>query len=242
MAEQASDMQDGPAADTVEVAAECFGTKVPHSRFLHEKRITRINAGRYEGEEIKGALAVVKKDDTVLEIGIGLGVVGGVIATNCQPAATHAYEANPELIDTINALYQLNDIEDRITVHNEVLLAGPDQPKTIPFYLHNSFLGSSLIGEESGKRRRVDVPTRDFDATVGALGANVLVMDIEGGEQELLRHADLSPFRAIVLEFHPKVYGVEGMQECKKILTDAGFVKKDDVSTRTVWTCVRSGA
>ncbi len=222
-----------------EVAAECFGTKVPPSSFLHEKRIERINNGRYEGEEIQGSLAVVQPGDTVLEIGIGLGVVGGVIATNCAPAAVHAYEANPELIDAINALYVLNGIEDRIAVHNEVLVTGDDRPETIPFYLHNSFLGSSLIGDDNAKRRRVDVPTRDFDATVSDLGANVLVMDIEGGELDLLRGADLSPFRAVVLEFHPKVYGVEGMKECKKILTSAGFMKKDDVSTRTVWTCVR---
>ncbi|UWQ08846.1 FkbM family methyltransferase [Aliiroseovarius crassostreae] len=222
-----------------DVAAECFGTKVPMSRFLHEKRIERINKGRYEGEEIKGSLAVVQQGDTVLEIGIGLGVVGGVIATNCAPAAVHAYEANPELIDTINDLYVLNGIEDRISVHNQVLLTGDDRPDTIPFYLHNSFLGSSLVGEDNEKRRRVDVPTRDFDTTASEIGANVLVMDIEGGELDLLRGADLSRFRAVVVEFHPKVYGVEGMQECKKILTGAGFVKQEDVSTRTVWTCVR---
>lgn len=222
-----------------EVAAECYGTKVPPSRFLHEKRIERINKGRYEGEEINGSLAVVQKGDTVLEIGIGLGVVGAVIATNSAPAAVHAYEANPELIETINALYALNGIEDVISVHNEVLLVGEERPETIPFYLHNSYLGSSLIGEGNARRRRVDVPTRDFDATVAEHGANVLVMDIEGGELELLRGADLTPFRAVVLEFHPKVYGEDGMRECKEILTSAGFVTKEDVSTRTVWTCMR---
>ncbi|KPN63198.1 hypothetical protein AKJ29_10895 [Aliiroseovarius crassostreae] len=100
--------------------------------------------GALKGDEIKGSLAVVQQGDTVLEIGIGLGVVGG---------------------------------------------------------------------EDNEKRRRVDVPTRDFDTTASEIGANVL-------------------------EFPPKVYGVGGMQECKKILTGEGFVKQEGVSTRTVWTCV----
>ena len=64
-------------------------------------------------------------------------------------------------------------------------------------------------------------------------------MDIEGGELELLRHADLGQFRAMVLEFHPEAYGVEGMRECKAIIRDAGFERLPEKSTRTVWTCER---
>ncbi len=229
-------------ADDGAFAAQCYGVKVPHSPFLHEKRIARIKAERYEWQEIRGALAVVKTGDTVLEIGIGLGVVGAVIAVNRAPQRIHAFEANPELIDTINALYSLNGLNDVISVRNEVLLTGDALPKTVPFFLNQSFLGSSLLGDDKGNRRRVEVPTRSFDQTVSETGANVLIMDIEGGELELLRGADLTPFRAIVLEFHPETYGVEGMRECKKILHDAGLVRVPECSSRTVWTCVRDGA
>ena len=65
-------------------------------------------------------------------------------------------------------------------------------------------------------------------------------MDIEGGELALLEAMDLSPFRAIVIEFHPEAYEVKGMRRCKTILREAGFQKVEEVSSRTVWTCTRA--
>ena len=58
--------------------AECMGVKVPPSPYLTEKRIERINAARYEGQEIAGALHVVGPEDRVVEMGAGLGIVGAV--------------------------------------------------------------------------------------------------------------------------------------------------------------------
>lgn len=223
-----------------EIAAECLGVRVPASRFLHEKRIERINAARYEGQEIAGALHVVGEDDTVLEIGAGIGLVGAVIAANCRPRAVHSFEANPDLIPEIEALYAANGLQDRIGVRNIVLVSDPDRPETMPFHVHNSYLGSSLIGDQARAARTVDVPTAGFAETCAEIAPTVLVMDIEGGELDLLRHADLTGFRAVVLEFHPAAYGVDGMKECKSILRDAGFERVDEKSTRTVWTCLRA--
>ncbi len=226
-------------SDTQTVAAECLGVKVPMTRFLHEKRIERIKAARYEGQEIEGSLHVVTPDDTVLEIGAGIGLVGAVIAHNANPKAIHAFEANPELLDAINELYALNDLQDRISVTNQVLISAQDRPEALQFHIRTSYLGSSLLNPGNRPSNVVDVPTASFAAVCERIQPTVLVMDIEGGELELLRHADLSCFRAIVLEFHPEAYGVDGMRECKTILTDGGFERVDDKSTRTVWTCMR---
>lgn len=222
------------------IAAECLGVKVPASDFLNDKRIERINAARYEGQEIAGALHVVRETDVVLEIGAGIGVVGAVIAVNRTPKSVHSYEANPNLIPTIRALYAANGITDRISVENTVLVSGTKRPETMPFFVHNSYLGSSLDGDPDRAKEKVDVTTADFSAVCEQINPTVLIMDIEGGELELLRHADLSPFRAIVLEFHPGAYGREGVTECKQLLKSAGFVKVDDKSTRFVWTCERA--
>lgn len=226
-----------PASD--EIAAECLGVKVPMSQYLHENRIERINSAEYEGQEIRGSLHVVGEEDVVLEIGAGIGLVGAVVATNCLPKAVHSFEANPELIPEIERLYRVNGLEGVISVRNTVLLSAADRPDSIQFHLRNSYLGSSLVEAAGRIRKTVDVPTASFAEVCADLKPTVLVMDIEGGEQELLRHADLSGFRAVVLEFHPKAYGVDGMRECKKILTDAGFERVNEKSTRTVWTCVR---
>ncbi len=225
--------------DSPEIAAECLGVRVPASPFLNEKRIERINAAQYERQEMAGALHVVRPDDVVLEIGAGIGLVGAVIAANAKPRAVHSYEANPELIPSIRALYSANDLGGRISVKNAVLVSAPDRPETMTFHLHSSYLGSSLIEPEGRQTRAVEVPTEGFSEVCAALKPTVLVMDIEGGELELLRHADLSGFRAMVLEFHPNAYGVDGLRECKTILRASGIERIAEKSARSVWTCAR---
>lgn len=225
--------------DDTSIAAICKGVRVPQSPFLTDTRIERINAARYEGDEIAGALAVVRPGDRVLELGAGLGIVGAVTAKNAQPEAMLSFEANPELVPHIRSLHRENGLDGVIELRNEVLVSAPERPDSMTFYVQNSFLGSSLHDKTSRKTRAVEVPTADYHATVKAFRPNVLIMDIEGGELEFLRHADLTGIRAVVIEFHPSVYGKDGMQTCKSALRDVGFKKNDALSTRLVWTCTR---
>src|SRR5690606_15260095 len=121
-------------------AAECLGVRVPHSPFLNERRIERINGARYEGQEIRGALHVVRPGDRVLEMGSGIGLVGAVVAANAKPAEVRSYEANPALIPHIQALYALNGLESVISVRNEVLVGGDTRPETMEFHISGSYL------------------------------------------------------------------------------------------------------
>lgn len=225
--------------DKTDSAASCHGVRVPPSPFLTETRIARINAGRYEREEIAGALDVVRPGDRVLELGAGLGIVGAVVAKNARPAAVLSFEANPELFPHIDALDRANGLAPIIERRNAVLISAPDRPSTLPFNLHNSFLGSSLVDNPARRSRTIDVPTEDFHAVVAAFRPDVLVIDIEGGEGDLLAHAILDGIRAVVIEFHPNIYGKNGMKACKRALRAAGFEKRAARSSRLVWTCAR---
>lgn len=221
------------------IAAECMGLRIPHSPFLTETRIRRLEEGRYEGQEIQGALALVQPGDRVLDLGAGLGVVGAMTALHAAPDAVLSYEANPDLVPAIESLHRLNGLADRIELRNAVLWAGPDRPETVTFYRHGSFLGSSLTPNAPERARPVAVATEPFEAVRAAFRPTVLIADIEGAEAELLEHADLSGIRAVVIEFHPKLYGRAGMRRCKAILERNGFVKREDVSTRQVWAAER---
>lgn len=222
------------------IAARCHGVDVPVSPFLNETRTARIAAERYERQEIAGALDVVGPEDIVLEMGAGLGIVGAVTAKNAKPKKVFSFEANPDLLPHIEALYRQNRLQSKIELKNAVLLSGPDQPETITFHRHNSFLGSSTVARPGRRSRAVDVPTRDFDSVLQETGATVLLIDIEGGELALLEHANLRGLRAIVIEFHPGVYGQQGMKRCKSLLRRAGFRRLDETSSRLVWTCTRA--
>lgn len=222
--------------------AECHGVKVPDSPMLTPVRIERINAARYEGQEIAGALEVIREGDKVLEMGAGIGLVGAIVAKNGKPSKVVSFEANPNLIKHINALYKLNRLSKTIEVRNEVLISAADAPETVAFHIRNSYLGSSLIEDNNRATTRVDVPTAQYAKLHKDLAPDVLLMDIEGGELDFLRHASLDGIRAIVIEFHPDVYGREGMRECKTLIEKAGFAKLSDHCTRFVWTCVRDVA
>lgn len=218
----------------------CRGVAVPASPFLTETRQRRMAEERYEADEIAGALAVVRPGDRVLELGAGLGVVGAVIAKNANPKAVLSFEANPDLIPHIRALHDLNGLQDRIELRNQVLMSAPERPDTRTFYLRNSFLGSSLVDADNRQTRPVEVPTASFDAVIEEFRPDVLIMDIEGGELEFLEHATLKGIRAVVVEFHPTVYGAGGTRTCKDRLRSMGFRKSEGVSTRHVWTCTRN--
>lgn len=219
--------------------AECYGVKVPDSSFLSLQRIERINAARYEGQEIAGALSIVQKGDRVLELGAGLGLVGAIVAKNAAPERVLSFEANANLIEPIRSLYALNRLGKKISVRNEILLAEPDAPKEIPFYLKKSYLGSSLVDSDRRTTTRVEVATASYAALHEEFAPDILLIDIEGGELQFLRHANLEGVRGLVIEFHPEAYGRDGMRECKSILTRAGFSRIAKHTTRYVWTCVR---
>ncbi len=232
-------MTQAAQSDNFDHDLKCLGVSVPVSPYLTESRIERIRTARYEGQEIAGALAVVGPEDRVLELGAGLGIVGAVIARNCRPAEVRSFEANPDLIPHIQALYHANDLTDRITVTNRIMLSQDPRPATVPFFIRNSFLGSSVVENPIRASRQVDVATGDFNHLCQEYRPTVLIIDIEGGELELLRKADLDGIRAVVIEFHEEVYGRDGAQACKQILLEAGFEKRPEHCSRVVWTCER---
>lgn len=213
------------------------GLHVPMSRFVDARRSRRIADGTYEGREVAGALALVREGDRVLELGAGIGVVGGTAALLRRPARHVAYEANPALIAEVAALNALNGLAASEVRHG-VVDAAAQRPATRPFYMPRSYLGSSL--REHPGHRRVEVPTHAWDEVVADLRPDVLLCDIEGGELDLLRAADLGGLRAAVVEFHPDLYGVPGMRACKRALRAAGLEPVKDLSTRTVWAAERA--
>lgn len=224
-------------ASKIETVATCHGVKVPNSPMITPERAERINTARYEGQEIAGALAVIRPGDHVLEMGAGIGLVGAIAARNGKPAKVMSFEANPNLIEHIRALYRLNRLSKKIEVRNEVLISDPNAPKAMTFHIRNSYLGSSLIDSDTRATTQVEVPTASYSDVHAAFAPDVLLMDIEGGELDFLRHASLDGVRAIVIEFHPGAYGKDGMRECKSILENAGFSKLEGHCTRHVWTC-----
>lgn len=225
---------------TTTIVAACHGVEVPSSPHLGPKMIESINAGRYEGGEIAAGLACIPKGARILELGAGAGVVGAILAKNLAPAAMMSVEANPGLIPNIRELHVHNGLADLIDVRNTVVLSAPDAPADVTFHVRGNFLGSSLTPVREDKTRPVTVPVTRYDDLRRDFPHDAIMMDIEGGELDFLRHADLSGVKVIVAEYHRGIYGGEGFRECRKLLHRNGFRLAEEHSTPAVWAMVRA--
>jgi FkbM family methyltransferase len=214
---------------------------VPNSHAVGPKWLVRkINKGRYEKEEIAGALHLVKSTDRVLECGAGIGIVGTSVAHNCKPQKILSFEANPHLIKVIEATYRQNGVDDRISVIHGALIAGEDIPEDIEFNVSKRFAFSSLDTSQRELSETIRVPVHDFAKVKSDFRPTALLMDIEGGELGFLEAADLDGIDVIVMEFHPDVYGTEGMERCKALIRQAGLEPVARRSTETVWAAMRT--
>ncbi|MBJ2153793.1 FkbM family methyltransferase [Paracoccus sp. IB05] len=222
---------------TLTIVATCHGVEVPDAPILGPRMIEAMNNHRYERQEIECGLAVIPKGARILEMGAGAGVVGAVLAKNCAPVSILSIEANPGLLPHINRLYEHNGLQDLISVRHSVVFSAPDAPGTVTFNVAGNFLGSSLAELPGKKTRAVEVPVLRYSDLTKEYPHDTIMMDIEGGELDFLRHADLSAVNTIVLEMHKDVYGREGMQECHQLFRTAGlsFDEENSASRVHVW-------
>ena len=122
-----------------------------------------------------------------------------VLARHLAPAAILSVEANGGLLDNIRALHAHNGVSDLITLRHGVVLSEPDAPAEVEFFVMGNFLGSGLTARNPDRAQSVTVPVIRYEALKREFPHDAIMMDIEGGELEFLRHADLSGVKVLVL-------------------------------------------
>lgn len=218
------------AAEQPKIVATCHGIEVPDAPHLRPGMIAAMQTGGYERHELAIGMAAIKPGARVLELGAGSGVVGAVLWRHCQPAAMLSVEANPHLIPHISALYDLNGLAEGITLRHGVVLTAPNAPDSITFYVNGNFLGSGLVPQKIDRAEAVEVPVLHYGALKTAFPHDTIMMDIEGGELDFLRHADLSGVDTFIAEMHRAIYGREGMMEIRSLLQAAGLAMDEGAS------------
>lgn len=208
------------------------GLRVPiHGAHVVKPIKDELMANRYEVPEIEALLALLRPGDRMIEVGVGLGVVSGIAARAVPDADIQCFEANPELMNPIRELHDVNAITS-ITLNNAILVRGAGG-KMADFHIHWSFAEGSLIAS-GGTARTVQVPTVSLEETLATFRPDVLVVDIEGGEDALLSGLDLTGVRALVLELHPTVITRAAEIRIYKACAAAGLYPRVDLSSATV--------
>ncbi len=208
---------------------EIEGIRIPDDPAIITPKIRRaIETGRYEREERAGTGKFLRPGDRVIELGAGIGFVSAYIAKRLGVRDVMCVEADPQLCAFIARVHRENGIEG-VEIRNLVALNDAGTPGTVPFYVRAPFWSSSLDPGEAYERR-IEVPAERLSALVRAFRANVLIVDIEGGERDLFAPIDLAGVDRIFLEIHTRKIRRIGIRKCFDALSAAGFAYDQQVS------------
>ena len=176
-----------------------------------------LEAQEYEQAELAALRAVLNTDDMVMEIGTGLGFLSAWCARRVGSSQVFTFEANPVLEQPIRRLYELNGVSP----HLEICVLSESAGSAV-FYPQKEFWASSILAG-NGTGAGITVTARSFEEARASIRPTLLIVDIEGGELELIRHARLDGIRHILIELHPDVIGEEGCEAVVATLARAGF-------------------
>lgn len=197
------------------------GIRVPFVPSIITPKIERpMRNNRYEGGECANLRRILRPGDRVLELGAGVGLLSTVAALIPGIESVTTIEANPDLIPLIRETHLLNGV-NTVDLRNGVATA-EDGPE-IDFYLRPDFWASSMEPDSRAYSRKVSLRRWGLKELIAEVNPTVIVSDIEGGEMGLFDGADLSGVRAMVVEFHPKVYGEDGLARILAALAAKGL-------------------
>jgi FkbM family methyltransferase len=192
--------------------ADIASVRLPLDRALISPPTERSFARQtYERPEATLVRGLIRPGDTVLELGAGLGFISAFVRRHTEAGRIVTYDANPAIIAYIGRMHALNVIDD-IEVRHAVVMAEPSGP-TVAFYIAPEFYVSSL--EPAPGCRKVEVQTERLDEVLAEVRPDVLMLDIEGGEGDLLEADSLDPIRSVAVELHgPDMHerGLRAMQ------------------------------
>ena len=190
---------------------------------MGEGPVRALREGQYEGGELAAIERYIKKTDVVLEMGTGIGFITLFCAKIVGDSNVHSFEANPQLQPLIQRNFDLNDLHPNLTF---AVLGDADGE--VEFNVEPEYWSSSRL-HRSNQSTRVTVPQLSVNEVLREIRPTMLVMDIEGGECDLVPRMELSGVERVMIELHPYVTGVEQAGEVVKRFRESGFVQR--------WSC-----
>lgn len=171
----------------------------------------------YEDTERNILLKILKPGHRVLELGTGLGFISLLASRICGPENVNTYEANPTIEPLIRENFRLNGVEPRLHMS-----AVTRDGRKLSFNASDNIISSSHF-ERGVSGKALEVDSVAFSEVLRIHSPDVLVMDVEGGEYELLMLDHLGPIKHILVELHPHIIGQEKVDEIRSHLAAKGF-------------------
>lgn len=173
----------------------------------------------YEREEVSILIKVLNKEDIVMEVGAGMGFLS-IFCSKRNNNKVIAYEANPDLIRLIKYNYKLNNVTPEI---KNIILS--DKKEKVDFYLEKNFYSSSTV-QRTREAEVIKIQTEDINTEIIKYKPTFLIIDIEGGEKDLVKKINFekNSISKLLIELHPHIIGDEKVNDIIKYLMNNNFL------------------
>jgi FkbM family methyltransferase len=188
----------------------------------------------YEPLEIAALQSTLNEQDVVMELGAGLGFLATYASKRIGSERVFTYEANPALEPLIRDTFAVNGVTP--TLQLCVLGQSAGERK---FFTDDDFRASSTV--PSGEHQReIRVAVKRFDDELERIRPTFLIVDIEGGEYDLVQWSSFDGIRKILIEVHENAIGLAGIEAVRSTLARAGFAMDPRLSKGPCWFLSRS--
>jgi FkbM family methyltransferase len=177
--------------------------------------------GDYESPERSLLEKYLSPDDRVIELGAGIGFLANAYGKRCPGQSHLAIEASPVMAGLArDNTRHLGNVE----VLNALAMKAP---QSVPFHMYKDFWASSIepIHLKDPARRLVEivqVRTVNLDDLIADHRATMLICDIEGGEDDLVRTFALNVPK-VLMELHWPQLGISRAVRILKTFEERGY-------------------
>lgn len=185
-----------------------------------------IDNKKYESGEITIIKKTLKKDDRVLELGTGLGFISAFCAKNIGSANVFTFEANSYLKQSISDLYIRNHVNPALKFN----ILGKEN-KIIFFYVNKNSLLASGLQRTSVRAQRIEAKQENLNEKIKDIKPTYLIMDIEGGEYDIIKEIEFQTIHKVQFELHPDVLDKKKVSDIFLKLESSGFKRNESLST-----------
>lgn len=177
--------------------------------------------GWYEIEEFKAIKAHLVGTDSVLELGSGVGYLATICSDIVGSEQVTTVEANPDMIPIIQ--HNLGVAGHSNTKVINGVAVETQRGETEEFYVPPAFWASSRKKREGTGHKQVSVPSFALRTLIDEVSPTVLIVDVEGAEDEFFFFDLPSELRLVIIELHPVHYPQSAINALFLRLLGQGF-------------------
>lgn len=166
------------------------------------------------------SVALTNSNPLIIDGGANIGMATLYFKTKFPGATIHAFEPDARNFELLKTNVKANSLHNVI----EIECALSDKNGSVPFFIASGHLNSSIADQSN-----IHVLSKRLSSVLGDSVADLVKLDIEGGEalviQDLVLNQKLEQVRNFVIEFHPRWSGVTEDQFVKQF-TGNGFTSR----------------